>query len=181
MCLKPKNNSLNQTAVTAKPRYKKSKAIKELEQMVLEDDRRKHPLISPNYVAFTSFRDDSTKGLIHCILAFLKSSGHQAKQVSKISKRIDNRTTFEDVVGQKRTIGSINRMPEPGNREPSDISATIFERSVSIKVEIGLFIQCRAHRDYQRTMEIIGVKYVIATSFEQFKSWYDSNCQEDSI
>jgi len=181
MCLRPKNNSLNQTAVAAKARFKKSPAIKELERMVLEDDIRKHPLITPQYVARTSFRDDSIKGLIHCILAFLKSSGHQAKQVSNISKRIDNRTTFEDVLGRKRTIGSINRMPLPGNREQSDISATIFKSSVKIKVEIGLFMQCRAHRDYQRAMEMIGVKYVIATSFEQFKSWYDSNFKENTL
>lgn len=177
MYLKPRNISALQHEASVKPRYKKSIAVKELEQMVLDADRAKHPLIPPQYVAPTSFRDDSANGLIRCILTFLKLSGHPAKQISSTIKRSDNRTTFEDVNGRKRTIGSISYMRRSDKSGAWDISAIIFNSSVKIK--IGPYQQNLIYADYPKVLEIFGEKFLIVSSFEQFMDWYNSNFRED--
>lgn len=175
MCLKPRNLSVHQHDAPVKPRYKKSIAIKELEQMVLAADRAKHPLIPPQYVAPTTFRDDSPNGLIRCILTFLRLSGHQAEQMSSTIKRSDNRTIFEDVVGRKRIIGNIYAMPRSDKSGAWDISASIFNSSVKIKIRP--YQQNLVCNDYPGAIETIGEKYLIATSFEQFKEWYNINAR----
>ena len=177
MCLKPRNLSVHQHDAPIKPRYKKSNAIKELEQMVLAADRAKHPLIPPQYVAPTTFRDDSANGLMRCILTFLKLSGHHAEQMSNTGKRIDNRTTFEDVNGRTRIIGNISYMRRSDKSGAWDIYASIFNSSVKIK--IGPDQQNLVYADYPKVLEIFGEKFLIVTSFEQFMDWYNSYFRED--
>lgn len=172
MCIKPKNNSLNQTAVAVKPRYKKSPAIKELEQMVLEDDRRKHPLIPPSYIAPTLFRDDTPNGLIRCIVKFFKVTGYNAVQLSNSNRRVDTRKTFKNVTGGLRTIGNVYWKPK--NKTEADISVEVSGKILLIKVNQDLNInscdECK--QNYPEAEE------VVVSSFDQFYVWVRQTIQK---
>jgi hypothetical protein len=165
MCLKPKNNSLIQVSVATKLRYKKSQAIKGLEQMVLEFDRAKHPLIPPAYVAPTLFRDDTPNGLIHCILKFFKVNGYHAEQLSNSNRRVDARKTFQNVTGALRTIGNVYW--EPGSKDQADISVEVSGKVLLIRINHDLNTktspECR-----QNCSEI---EEVVVSNFDQFSEW----------
>jgi len=150
--------------------YRKSRAVKLLEDMANADARQRMPTVP--YLAPRTFRDDSANGLTKCITAFLKLSGHQAERISSTGRPVDHRHTFTDVIGNRRTIGSMTWIPGTGTNGTADISATIQGRSVKIEVKIGHDRQSDAQRRYQQQVEKAGGLYIIAKTFEQFYQWY---------
>lgn len=149
--------------------YRKSRAVKILEDMANADARQRMPEVP--YLAPRTFRDDSANGLTKCITAFLNLSGHQAERISSTGRPVDHRHTFTDVIGNRRTIGSMTWIPGTGTNGTADISATIQGRSVKIEVKIH-DRQSDAQRRYQQQVEKAGGLYIIAKTFEQFYQWY---------
>ena len=86
--------------------YRKSRAVKLLEDMANADDRQRMPEVP--YLAPRTFRDDSANGLTKCITAFLKLSGHAASRINNTGIPVDTRKSFFDVLGNQRQIGSIS-------------------------------------------------------------------------
>jgi preprotein translocase subunit SecA len=109
------------------------------------------------------------------ILDFIRFTGGQSERISNTGRPLDLRHNVVDVTGHMRTIGSMTWIPGTGTRGTADISATIQGRSVKIEVK------CKATNDrqsepqkrYQEEVERSGGLYVIATSFEQFYTWYN--------
>lgn len=158
----------------AKQRYKKSQAIKHLEQLADSEARAKFPEIPPQWLAPRKYRDDSANGLTKCIIDFIRLNGGQAERISNTGRRIDTRQSFEDVTGRKRTIGSTRWIKGSGVSGTADISATIKGLSVKIEVKYGRDRQSEAQRLYQSSIEQAGGIYIIAKTFEQFLDWYQS-------
>lgn len=159
--------------MTRKSPYKKSLAVKKLEQMATDAARAKYPNTPPQWLAPRKYRDDTANGLTKCIIDFLKLSGWQAERISNTGRPIDERKTFIDVTGCQRTIGRVKWIPGSGTNGTSDISATIAGRAVKIEVKIGSDRQSPAQREYQKAIEQAGGIYIIARSFEQFLDWYN--------
>jgi hypothetical protein len=164
-------NSVYLKAETKKPRFIKSESIRLLEGMANEAARKRYPTVP--YLAPRTFRDDSANALTNCIIQFLQLSGHQGERINNTGRRIDTRHTFEDVTGRSRTIGSSHWIKGTGINGTADISGVIAGRSVKVEVKIGRDRQSQAQKNYQKSIENAGGLYVIATSFEQFLSWYN--------
>jgi hypothetical protein len=153
--------------------YRKSHAVKLLEQLANDAARMKYPDTPPQWLAPRKYRDYSANGLTRCIIHFLNFKGHQAERINNTGRPIDQRKTFTDVIGRYRTIGSTKWIPGTGTRGTADISATIAGKSVKIEVKIGSDRQSQAQKEYQRMIEAAGGMYVIARSFDEFFQWYN--------
>lgn len=160
-----------------KTRYTKSRAVKMLESMAMDAARLRLPDVP--HLAPRTFRDDSANGLTKCIIAFLTLSGHQAERINSTGRPVDHRQTITDVLGHRRTIGTLTWIKGTGTRGTADISATIAGRSVKIEVKFGADRQSEAQRRYQDEVEKAGGLYYVARSFAEFRDWYNETfCHE---
>jgi hypothetical protein len=157
-----------------KTRYSKPPEIKHLEAMADEAARRKNPNTPPSWLAPRKYRDDTANALTKAILDFLRLEGWQAERVSNTGRPINGTKTFTDVVGNRRTIGTVQWIPGTGTKGTADISATIAGRSVKIEVKIGRDRQSNHQLQYQRDIEAAGGTYYIAKDFPTFVTWYKS-------
>jgi hypothetical protein len=158
-----------------KPRkkpYKKPQAVRELECMADAENARKHPNTPLKYLAKCTYRDDTANGLTRCIIDFIRFKGGQAERINTIGIPIDTRREVSDVLGHRKTIGSVTWRPSAGTVGSADISATIRGRSVKIEVKIGRDTQSEAQRQYQASIEAAGGLYLVAKDFTNFVSWY---------
>lgn len=173
------NTQNRQFKDTKKPiRYHKSDAVKYLESLADDAARKKYPNTPPHYLAPRKFRDDTANSLTNCIIDFLRFSGHQAERISNTGRMIDTRTTFEDVTGKSRTIGTAKWIKGTGTNGTADISATIGGRSVKVEVKFGKDWQSETQMKYQLAVEQAGGIYFIAKSFEQFLTWFQLTVRE---
>lgn len=166
-------NSVYLKAEAKKPRFIKSDSVKLLEEMATDEAKRLHPNTPERYIARREFSDKTANGLTTCIIQFIRLMGGQAERINSTGRRIDTRQTFEDVCGRSRTIGGSHWIKGNGTNGTADISATIAGRSVKIEVKFGRDRQSQTQKDYQQSVEVAGGLYVIATSFQQFYSWYN--------
>lgn len=155
--------------------YRKSLAIKELERLANETARKKNPTIPSDYLAIRKYRDDSANALTKCIIDYTRLTGGLAERISNTGRQITRYKSYVDVVGFQRSIINTHWIPGTGTNGTADISATIKGLSVKIEVKHGRDRQSEAQRAYQRQVEQAGGVYVIATSFEEFLAWYNSN------
>jgi hypothetical protein len=163
---------MNTTNEQSRTRYRKSDAIKQLERMSFDAKREKYHGIHEKYLAPERFRDDTANGLTKCIITYITLCGGQAERINCTGRQIDRRTTYTDVTGVKRTIGSYEWVKGSGCIGTADISATIQGRSVKIEVKIGRDRQSDAQKEYQKKIEKAGGVYIIVRDFEQFLNWY---------
>lgn len=155
-----------------KPRYTKPQAVKELEELADIENQRKHPHTPAMYLGESKYRDDTANGLTRCIIDYIKLHGGQAERVNSMGVPIDTRREVTDIIGHRRTIGSVQWRPSGATIGSADISATIRGRSVKIEVKIGKDRQSEAQRQYQQAVEQAGGVYYIAKDFTSFVAWY---------
>lgn len=145
--------------------------------MATDEAKRLHPNTPERFIARREFSDKTANGLTTCIIQYIRLMGGQAERISNTGRRIDTRTTFENVIGQTRTIGGANWIPGTGTNGTADISATIAGRSVKVEVKCAATHdrQSQAQKDYQQSVEAAGGLYVIASTFAGFMEWYNLN------
>ena len=166
---------------TRKPPYKKSQAVKELEELADIENQRLHPNIPTKYLARSKYRDDTANGLTKCIIDFIRLNGGQAERINTMGIPRDSRKTVTDMVGHTRVIGSVEWRTSGTTKGSADISATIRGQSVKIEVKIGHDRQSDAQRDYQASVEQAGGVYYIARNFTDFVSWYQRTFKKGGI
>ena len=147
------------------------KAIDSLRSMDLEDKRKNYPNIPEHALPRTQFTDRTANGLTKCIIRFVRLNGGQAERISVEGRVIDSRKTVTDVIGRRRTIGSVKRIPSSAQLGSADLSATIQGKSVKIEVKIGRDQQSPSQREYQRQVEAAGGIYIIVRNFQQAYDW----------
>lgn len=143
------------------------KAIDTLRSMDLEDKRRNYPNVPEYALPRTLFTDKTANGLTKCIIRFVRLSGGQAERISVEGRVIDSRKSVTDVIGRRRTIGSVKRIPSSAQKGSADLSATIQGKSVKIEIKIGRDQQSLDQREYQRQVEAAGGIYIIVRNFQQ--------------
>lgn len=153
--------------------YRKSAAVKMLEQLADADAARRFPSIDPRHLARRLYRDDTANGLTKCLVEFLNLSGHLAERINSTGRYIDRSQTFTDVVGRTRSIGSGQWLPTSGIKGTADISAVIRGRAVKIEVKIK-DRQSEDQKRYQERIEAAGGTYLIVRSFTEFYEWYNN-------
>jgi hypothetical protein len=148
-------------------------AIARLRGLWLADRRRKYSTFPHPERIIPAFTDKTANGLTRCIVDFLRLCGHQAERINTTGTPVDNRYTYEDVVGRQRTVGSLTWRKSTTTKGSADISATIGGRSVKVEVKVGSDRQSPAQIEYQRSVEAAGGVYIIARTLAGFMELYD--------
>jgi hypothetical protein len=149
-------------------------AKKRLNQILTDDAWRKHPNHRRDLtMPIKHYEVRKANGLTQAVIAVIRAGGYQAERINTTGRQIDNRKEFTDVVGIRRTVGSMTWIPGTGTKGSADISATIKGRSIKIEIKIGKDKQSQAQLDYQSDVERAGGVYIIVKSLEGFFEWYD--------
>lgn len=149
-------------------------AKKRLRDLLDVVERAKHPKYPAHLTIATKNYDvRKANGLTQAVIAIVKAYGGQAERISSMGRMIDNRKEVVDVVGFRRTVGSIGYIPGTGTKGTADISATIKGRSVKIEIKVGRDTQSDVQKRYQSDVERAGGVYVIIRTLEQFFEWHD--------
>ena len=147
--------------------------LSQLKELALNQSRTKHPSLPESARCTRSYTDKTSNGLQKCISDFLVFSGHQCERIAVTGRYLDNSKIITDILGSKRKIGSgkwIKSSMQPGT---SDISATIWGKSVKIEIKIGRDKQSEAQKQYQKGVEMAGGKYWLVRSFDEFMNFYN--------
>jgi hypothetical protein len=127
----------------------------------------------PEYIRSTrNYSDKTANGLTKCVIDFLRFSGWQAERINCTGKMIDNTKVITDVLGDRRSVGSVKWLPTSGQRGTADISAVINGRAVKIEVKMK-DKQSPDQIRYQQQVERAGGCYWLCHSFEEFLSFYN--------
>lgn len=159
-----------------KKRYLKSESIKMLENLAFENQVKKYPNFP--YPIKENYKDNTTNELTKCVIDYITLRGFHAERINSTGAIKDNRKTSKDVLGNIRTIGSVDWIKSTTQSGTSDISATIQGRSVKIEIKCkatGDNIQSEAQKEYQRQIENAGGTYLIISTFDEFYSWFNPN------
>jgi len=123
-----------------------------------------------NYQA--NFSDKSEKTLEDCILYFAQIEGFQAERIKVKANRIDNRTSYIDSVGFKKTIGSVTWAKSSMQAGSADMSCTIKGRSVKVEIKMPGDTQKKNQKVYQKQIEMALGEYWLIRSFQEFYDKY---------
>jgi hypothetical protein len=150
------------------------KALQRLKELKIKDSREKYPSVPDYAVPVPKYSDKSANGLTKCVIDFLLLSGHFAERTGNEGRTIDQRKEVIDVLGQRKTIGTVKRIPSSGTKGTSDIKAIINGKFIAIEIKYGKDRQSDVQKDYQRKVEASGGEYWIVRDFEQFMELYDN-------
>lgn len=156
----------------AKPPYRKSEAIRELEALYMAHHRQRYPSMPETARTCKKYEDRTANGLTRCVIDFIRFMGGQAERINCTGRYQDNTTVFTDVVGRTRSIGSGQWLPSSGTRGTADVSSVIRGMAVKIEIKIGRDRQSDDQKRYQEAVERAGGIYLIVRSFGEFYEWY---------
>lgn len=159
-------------------KYRKSEALKVLENLAFKDLVSQYPNTPLKYLPKPAFSDKDANSLTKAIIKYIWLTGGQAERINSMGRQIDRRERVTDVCGRTKDIGSLQWIKGNGTTGTADISATIAGRSVKIEVKCaatGDRYQSEAQKAYERSILKAGGIYFIATDFEQFYKWYNQN------
>ena len=151
---------------------KKSEAIRLLRELALADNRAKYPSLPDHARYIKPYKDSTANGLQRAIIDFLRFSGWQSERINCTGKMIDNTKVITDILGDRRSIGSVKWLPTSGQKGTADISATINGRSVKIEVKMK-DKQSLDQKRYEEQVIRAGGLYWICRSFEEFLNRYN--------
>ena len=155
---------------------KKSEAVKTLENLAFAQQKLKYPNFP--YPTKRMYSDANTNGLTKCVIDYIKLLGWHAERINSTGAIKDNRKTSTDVLGNVRTIGSVQWIKSNTQNGTADISATILGRSVKIEIKCkatGDHFQSDEQKEYQTQIENAGGIYKIVRTFEDAYNWINSN------
>jgi hypothetical protein len=118
--------------------------------------------------------ENGSNSLTKLIVEFININGYQAERISTTGRMLDNTKVSTDILGGKRTIGSVQWIKGNSTKGSADISATIKGRSIKIEVKWGADRQSEIQKKYQSDIERAGGIYFIAKSFDEFINFYDT-------
>jgi len=151
----------------------KSEGIMQLREMALAHSRAKHPTLPESARTISNYSDRTANGLTRSVIDFLRFSGHQSERINCTGKMIDNTQIMTDVLGDRRSIGSVKWLPSSGQKGTADISSVIFGRAVKIEIKIGKDRQSEDQKKYQADIERAGGLYWLIRTFDEFLEYYN--------
>lgn len=145
-----------------------------LKQLYLEDAKKKYPNTPYLERTVPSYSDKNTKELTKAVIDLLKFNGYHVERTGCEGRTIDKRQTVTDILGNTRTIGSLQRVYSSSQRGTSDLKAIIKGKFIAIE------IKCKATNDrqseyqkqYQKEVEKSGGIYLIVPTFLEFYEWF---------
>jgi len=152
-------------------------ALKQLENLLLQESRLKYPSIPEHARTVNLFgKLKAEKREKKRIEAFLNVSGHYAAIIENRGQRVDNRKTVTDIIGRQKVIGSVTFIGSGMRKGLADLKATIFGRSVDIELKRiykkGKDRQSEDQKEDQVRLKRAGGIYLIVSDFEDFYNKY---------
>lgn len=157
---------------------KQSQAIKTLNYLELEEQKRKYPSVPDHCRPMPSNKANSANSLTKCVIKLIQLTGGQAERISVQGQFVDNRKVVTDVLGFKKTIGSTEYRKSSMTKGSADISASIkpkgYNYAASVKIEIkwAKDRQSIDQKKYEQQIDLAGGVYIIVRTFEEFFNWY---------
>ncbi|MBC7525910.1 MAG: hypothetical protein H7239_15925 [Flavobacterium sp.] len=171
-------NSSNTQATAQK--QTKSEAIMQLEFLAFTKQQKQYPNFP--YPIKSNYTDATSNGLTKCVIDYIKLRGFHAERINSTGATKDNRKTSTDVLGNIRTIGSVQWIKSTTQNGTADISATIQGRTVKIEIKCkntGDRYQSEAQKEYQKQIENAGGIYIVVRTFEDFYNWFNPKKQQN--
>ena len=103
--------------------------------------RNKYPDIPPDLLYCKPMKANSANELTKAVIKFIRLSGGQAERISVTGRIINTRKTYTDILGHRKTIGSVKYISSAMKRSSADIYATIQGKSVKIEIKWGHDLQ----------------------------------------
>jgi hypothetical protein len=155
-------------------------AIKQLKALYLENNRRRFPSLPDAARVVPAYTDKNTKGLTKCITDYVRLKGYHLERTGCEGRILDQRQTFTDCIGKTRTIGTIKRIKTSSQRGTSDLKAIINGKFIAIEIKCKATNdrQSQVQKEYQQQVENSGGVYLIASSFNQFYTWFNNYTRE---
>lgn len=159
--------------------------LKDLTELEAQARHAKNPSFPFAYLARTKYTDKTANGLTKCIVDFLNLSGHQAERIRSEGRMIDNTKQYTDVLGHRKTIGSVKYIKASSQNGTADISATVQvfvmgrPLGIACKWEVKMRDkQSEAQARYERSVTDAGGKYFIVHNWPEFWEQYESVLRE---
>lgn len=157
------------------------KPLDHLSQLILEEQKAKYPTVPERMLRVNLYTGiNAEKREKKRIEKFLNLIGNaRCNIIENRGTRIDNRETYTDVIGQRKTIGSVHFIGSGMRRGIADMMAVIDGKAYDIELKRiykkGKDRQSEEQKEEQRKMEQAGGTYLIVYSFEDFYNWYENN------
>ncbi|MBQ0732971.1 hypothetical protein [Aquimarina celericrescens] len=151
-----------------------NQGLKKLAELALKDIENRYPNFPKHAIPQPKYIDNTSNGLTRCVIDWIELNGFQAERINSMGRQIDKRKTVTDVLGNKRTVGSVTWTKGSSQKGTADISATIKGRSVKIEIKCeatGDHYQSEDQKRYQKSIERAGGIYIIVRTFEDFYVW----------
>lgn len=160
---------------------RKLTGISHLNRLAVQRNMELHPNVPTQCLYTPTYSDRKANDLTKAIITWLKLNGHQAERINTTGRPVDERKTYTDVLGRRRTIGTLKWIRSTTTRGSADISAVINGKAVKIEVKIGKDRQSADQKKYQRDIEQAGGVYIIAKDFQVFYDWYIENYDSELL
>jgi hypothetical protein len=152
------------------------KPLEHLRQLKLAKTKEMYPNVPDIALPKIEYNDRSANGLTTCIKDFLIFSGHHAERINTMGTPRDQRKTVTDVIGRRKTIGSIVWTKGTGTKGSADIHSEInvtingqrIPIAVKWEVKIGKDRQSKDQKEYESKVG----NYFIVKSFYDFYEKY---------
>ena len=152
------------------------KPLEHLRQLKLAKTKAMYPNVPDIALPKTEYNEKSANGLTTCIKDFLIFSGHHAERINTMGTPRDQRKTVTDVIGRRKTIGSIVWTKGTGTKGSADIHSEInvtingqrIPIAVKWEVKIGKDRQSKDQKEYESKVG----NYFIVKSFDDFYEKY---------
>ena len=147
----------------------KRQSVRDFEMAQMTRRLERLPASYPrNAVVRTCYNDTTANGLTRLIIDYCKYHDWHAERINTQGRVIDDRREVTDVLGHRRTIGSVKRIPTAGMKGSADIHILKAGRAVFCEVKIGRDRQSEAQKEFQRSVEASGGLYIIVRDFDDF-------------
>lgn len=105
---------------------------------------------------------------------YLINNGGDCKKVENQAKRVDNRKSYTNVIGQRITIGSVNYIKNTNIRvgEP-DLDCFLKGKSFYIEVKVGKDYLQNSQKEFIEQMKIKGKDTYIIKTLDEFWTLFD--------
>lgn len=149
-------------------KYKKSIAIKELENMVFEFRKKRDGDNAVKKYYFDRKATELEECIIHYTFCF---NGCFAEKICSMGRSVEK-------------SGSYIFVPNNNTTGQADLSLTILGKSIKIEVKCKYTrdqYQNQAQKKYQKQIERAGGIYLLIREFSEFKNWFDNYVQNSNI
>ena len=140
--------------------------LSELKALYLADNCKRYPNLPPAVRSFPKWTGRTANGLTKMICDYINLSGGRAY-------RINTQGQYDAKLKKWRYSGMRRGLP--------DIQAVVNSKFVGIEVKINFDRQSEHQKKIQSEIESAQGSYFIATSFEQFFTWYNEQFTPGSI